>query len=57
MNVKRISSGVWRCRRCGHKFAGGAYRPIVTTAIKREVMLETEEGETPPGVPSKEVKD
>jgi len=42
-SVKRVSSGVWRCRRCGLTFAGGAYRPIVTTAIKRELPPKAEE--------------
>ena len=48
-SVKRVASGVWRCRRCGLTFAGGAYRPIVTTSIKRELPTEAEGGvgETP----------
>jgi ribosomal protein L37AE/L43A len=28
---------VWACRRCGLKFAGGAYRPVVTTDVRRRV--------------------
>jgi large subunit ribosomal protein L37Ae len=44
-SVKRVSAGVWECRRCGLRFAGGAYRPIVTTSIKREVPIKPEEAE------------
>jgi len=29
--IKRESVGVWKCRKCGHTFTGGAYTP--TTKI------------------------
>lgn len=35
--VKRVSVGIWRCRKCGFTFAGGAYTPLT---ILRSIKVE-----------------
>jgi large subunit ribosomal protein L37Ae len=45
VNVHRVGSGIWRCRKCGLTFAGGAYKPVVTTSVKREVPAAVAEAE------------
>jgi len=43
--VKRISSGIWACRKCGTTFAGGAYFPQTEAGTGIEKILK---GEAPP---------
>lgn len=53
LRVKRVSVGVWRCKKCGFTFSGGAYTPttklgIVAKRVAKGVAVEataTEETE------------
>ncbi len=38
--VKRDSTGIWDCSRCGLTFAGGAYTPQLGKKIQRIVDME-----------------
>jgi large subunit ribosomal protein L37Ae len=49
--VRRVSVGVWQCRKCGFTFTGGAYTPttklgIISKRVAKGVPVETKEIET-----------
>jgi large subunit ribosomal protein L37Ae len=48
LGVRRVSSGVWECRKCGTKFAGGAYEPSTNVAqtVARVIKRITQEEES-----------
>lgn len=35
LKVGRVSTSIWQCRRCGVKFASGAYIPAPTLAPRK----------------------
>ncbi|HEC89113.1 MAG TPA: 50S ribosomal protein L37ae, partial [Thermoplasmatales archaeon] len=41
--VKRISTGIWQCKKCGTKFAGGSYIPKTETGVHIEKIIRREE--------------
>jgi len=49
--VKRVSVGVWKCRKCGFTFTGGAYTPstklgIVAKRVAKGAPIEEVEAST-----------
>ncbi len=40
MKVRRVSTGIYVCRKCGHNFASGAYSPNPKKTYKHEITEE-----------------
>ncbi|HID27851.1 MAG TPA: 50S ribosomal protein L37ae [Methanosarcinales archaeon] len=36
LSIKRISTGVWKCKKCGYTFAGGTYVPYTSVGISAQ---------------------
>ncbi len=42
LRLRRVSTAIWQCRRCGAKFAGAAYTPLMgVLKVSREKKGET----------------
>lgn len=39
-SVNRAGTGIWKCKKCGNTFAGGAYIPKTEQGLNIEKMLK-----------------
>ena len=45
--VRRISTGIWQCKKCNYTFAGGAYIPRTESAQNVDKLLAKGDMKTP----------
>ena len=38
--VKRIGTGIWKCKKCGNTYAGGAYTPKTEQGLNVDKILK-----------------